>query len=590
MKCRHLIPAMLALICCGATLSVQAAPIAPESQETASHAVSRLRALYEGEWKWRQAELGNVYHEGRWVPGGRLQSVTPESHVARADYWRKALVELDTIPLDLLPEEEKINAEVFKASTRKQLNSTIFRTYEAPFNSDSYFWAGLSPRLPYHTEAQYRDLLARMRDIPRYFEENIVNMRAGLARGWSVPRDAIAGRDETIVPYTRVDASNPFLIAFAQIPASFPEAVRTALQREAEEVVQERVVPAYARLLEFMREEYLPNTRTTTAAWDLPDGQAFYRTQIRDWTTLELDAEQIHEIGLKHVARINAEMREVIKRSGFSGSFEEFVHFLRTDPQFYARTPRELISYSAYVSKRVDAHLKHLFNVLPRYRFTILPVPDDIAPVYTSGRGGLDSCLMNTYDLPSRPLYNLTALTLHECAPGHSHQAAMALEGPNRPDFRRQTGFSGYGEGWGLYSEWLGTEMGLYETPYEDFGRLTFEMWRAARLVIDTGLHEFGWTRQQAIDYLAANTALSRHDIEIEVDRYITWPGQALAYYLGYLAIRELRAEAERELGGDFDVRDFHDVLLNLGSVPLPVLQQQIRKSTAEQKSGRVGK
>src|SRR5690606_5813415 len=246
-----------------------------------------------------------------------------------------------------------------------------------------------------------------------------------------------------------------------------------------------------------------------------------------------------------------------------------------------------LLYYTAWIAKKVDGELKHVIGTLPRYRFTILPVPDDIAPIYTSGRGGLDSCLFNTYDLPQRPLYNLPALVVHECAPGHSFQAALALEAPARPDFRQQTYFSGYGEGWGLYTEWLGTLMGIYQTPYDDFGRLTFEMWRAARLVIDTGLHEYGWTRQQAIDYLTAHTALAPLDIVNEIDRYIAWPGQALAYYIGYKTIRDLRAEAERELGDAFDQRPFHDTILNLGSVPLPTLEEEVRASISRQQAER---
>ncbi|HBK45893.1 MAG TPA: DUF885 domain-containing protein [Xanthomonadaceae bacterium] len=570
----------LALFC---AVPAAAAPASAEPVVEAE-AAARLRALYDAEWKWRQAEYANVHEDGRWVPGEHLQSVTAEAYARRGRYWEKALHELDAIPLAALPNEERINAAVFRTSLQANLDRVRYRTYEAPFNSDTFFWGGLNPRQPYRTEAQYRALLARLRELPRYFDENIANMRAGLARGYSVPRSSVEGRDKTIEPYTVDGPANPFLATFAALPAGIPEANRQALQAEAAQVVRAQVAPAYAKLLKFMREEYLPRTRTSIAARDLPDGPAFYRSQIREFTTLELEPKEIHEQGLEHVERISAEMRAVMARAGFKGSFADFLEFLRTDPQFYARTPRELIAYSAYVAKRADGQLKHVFNTLPRYRFTILPVPDDVAPIYTSGRGGLDSCLMNTYQLPSRPLYNLAALTLHECVPGHSHQAAVALEGPDRPDFRRQTYFSGYGEGWGLYSEWLGTEMGIYETPYEDFGRLTFEMWRAARLVIDTGLHEYGWTRQQAIDYLASHTALAQHDIETEVDRYIAWPGQALAYYLGYLTIRDLRAEAERELGAAFDQRPFHDALLDLGSVPLPVLQEQMRLFIAAQK------
>jgi uncharacterized protein (DUF885 family) len=287
-----------------------------------------------------------------------------------------------------------------------------------------------------------------------------------------------------------------------------------------------------------IRTEYLPRARTTLAAVEMPDGEAYYQAMIEKFTTLDLTPRQIHDIGLAEVARIRAEMETTRQRAGFNGSLSEFMTFLRTDPQFYAKTPRELLSYSTYVSKKADGALSETIGVLPRYRHGIIAVPAALAPIYTSGRGGLENCMMNTYDLPSRTLYTLASLTLHECTPGHSFQAALALEGPDRPPFRRGTSFSGYGEGWGLYTEWLGTIMGIYETPYEDFGRLTYEMWRACRLAIDTGIHQFGWTREQAMDYLRDNAALSEHEITTEVERYIAWPGQALAYKLGRPATR----------------------------------------------------
>ena len=271
-----------------------------------------------------------------------------------------------------------------------------------------------------------------------------------------------------------------------------------------------------------------------------------------------------------------------MKRSGFKGTLPQFMTFLRTDPQFYAKTPRELLSYSAYVAKKADYKLAETIGTLPRFRHGILPVPAALAPIYTGGRGGLEACLMNTYNLPARPLYTLAALTLHECTPGHSFQAALAREGPVRPPFRNGTSFSGYAEGWGLYTEWLGTVMGIYETPYEDFGRLTYEMWRACRLVIDTGIHQFGWTRAQAQAYLKSNAALSDHEITTEIDRYIAWPGQALAYKLGELQIRRHRREAEAKLGTAFDQRLFHDAILALGSVPLSVLEERMAQFIAD--------
>ena len=557
----------------------------PTLAAPANAAETALRDLYTREWEWRQAEFVREKVDGRWQSSGRMPSVTPEAWARRADYWKRTLAALDAIPLDQLGREERINAAVFRTSLEADEAGARWRTYEAPFNSDSFFWGGINPRQPYQTEADWRRFISRLGDVPRYFDEQIANMEAGLARGWSVPRATLEGRDRTLEPYVQTGDANPLLATFDRIPASIPEAVRTQLREEGRRVVQAQTIPAYARLLRFIRDEYLPRTRTTIAASDLPDGRAFYRTQILEYVTRDMSAREIHDFGLREVARITAEMEQVKRKAGFEGDLPAFIDYLRTDPKFYAKTPRELLGEASLIAKKIDGQLQYVVGTLPRYRFTILPVADDIAPIYTSGRGGLDACFFNTYDLPSRPLYNLPALVLHECAPGHSFQAALALEAPARPDFRQQTYFSGYGEGWGLYTEWLGTRMGIYETPYEEFGRLTFEMWRAARLVIDTGLHEYGWTRDQAIDYLASHTALAKHDVVTEVDRYISWPGQALSYYIGYRTILDLRAEAERELGDRFDQRPFHDTILNLGSVPLPVLEEGVRRVVAAQRA-----
>ena len=577
-------PIALALSLALSLPSVHAAGAQEVGRETAqapapaaSPADQALRTLYGEEWTWRQQEFAREKIDGRWQASDRMPSIAPADWERRAAYWKQVLDALDGIPADQLSPPERVNAAVFRSMVEADYNSAVWRTWEAPFNSDSFFWGYLVPRQPYAREADWERLFGRLRALPGHFDQHIANMERGLARGWSVPRVSIEGRDRTIEPYTRTDADNPFLAAIEAMPASIPEPRRSQLQAEGRRLVLANVVPAYTRLLAYIRDDYMPRTRTTIAASDLPDGRAFYRTQVREYVTRDMEPGEIHEIGLQEVARISAEMREVMARAGFEGSFEEFLQYLRTDPKFYARTPRELLATAAYIAKKVDGQLKHIFNTLPRYRFTILPVPDDIAPIYTSGRGGLDACLFNTYDLASRPLYNLPALVVHECAPGHSFQAALALEAPARPEFRQNIYFSGYGEGWGLYTEWLGTQMGIYETPYDEFGRLTFEMWRAARLVIDTGIHEFGWSRQQAIDYLSSHTALAQHDVVTEVDRYISWPGQALAYYLGYRTILDLRAEAERELGARFDPRPFHDTVLNLGSVPLPVLEDQVR-------------
>ncbi|KPF62660.1 hypothetical protein IP88_14590 [alpha proteobacterium AAP81b] len=543
---------------------------------TATAADRRLKALYDADWQWRLREFVQVEDGLRTKDGDHFPDISPAAWARRGAYWAKLVADIDAIPTDQLSPEERINAAVLRETSRAQAAQVKWRTYEAPLNSDSFFWGEVKPYGTLESEADYRRYLARLADVPRYFDANLANMAAGLKRGFTPPAVTLKARDDTIVPFTKAGDDNPLFEPFKAMPDTIPAGTRDAMRAEARRLIDGTAAPAYARVLAYLRTTYLPRARTTIAAKDLPDGAAFYQDQIREYTTLDLTPAQIHAIGLKEVARIDADMRATIAATGFKGSFAEFLAFLRRDPQFYAKTPRELLGFSAYVMKRMDGRLKDVFTVLPRYRFTLRPVPDAIAPIYTSGRGGLQACLMNTYDLPSRPLYNLTALTLHECVPGHSHQGAMALEAPDRPKFRRETYFSGYGEGWGLYSEWLGTKLGMYETPYEEFGRETFENWRAVRLVIDTGMHSMGWSRQRAIDYLSEHTALAAHDIEIEVDRYISWPGQALAYKLGEMKMRELRAKAEAALGDRFDQRPFHDKLLGLGSVPLPVLEREM--------------
>ena len=564
-------------------------PAAAQSVAAPNTADAELRAIYDAEWTWRLGEFVQVMDRPQSKDGDRFPGVTPADWQRRRANWQRVIAEMAAIPDGDLSAEGRVDKAVLTETLRARVASIGWRTHEAPINSDSFFWGEVKPYAALENAAEYRRYLNRIADVPRYFDENIANMRAGMARGFTVPRVTLAGRDATIVPFTGPGPDNPLYEPFKAMPDAIPAAAQAAMRAEARRLIDGTAAPAYARLLGFIRDEYIPAARTSIAAADLPDGAAFYRDQIREYTTLDLDAAQIHAIGLAEVARIDADMAATMAATGFKGRFPEFLAFLRTDPRFYARTPAELLGFASHVAKRMDGKLKDVFTVLPRYRFTIRPVPDAIAPIYTSGRGGLSACLFNTYDLPSRPLYNLTALTLHECAPGHSHQAALALEAPDRPAFRRETYFSGYGEGWGLYTEWLGTKLGMYETPYDEFGRETFENWRAARLVIDTGIHAMGWSRQRAVDYLSAHTALAPLDIRNEVDRYISWPGQALAYKLGELKIRALRALAERELGARFDQRPFHDTLLAMGAVPLPVMEAEMRRWIARQKANGVG-
>jgi uncharacterized protein (DUF885 family) len=559
---------------------------APAAPAVATSADARLKALYEAYADWDQKESGFFQNaKGENEPTAYLPKVDPATQLARAKFEQGLLDRLNAIPIADLSPPEKVNAAVLREILRAAVTDAKFRDWEMPANSDSNFWTYLHERESLDDAAAYQRYIARMRDIPRYFGEQIANMRAGLKRGFTPPQATLAGRDGSIASFIKPAEQNAFYDAFRTMPSTISAADQAKLRADAKAAIDQAVVPAYQNLLTFYRGTYVPGTRKTTSAHDLPDGDAYYQAQIRKFTTLDLTPEQIHQIGLQQVALIQTQMQQTMQESGFKGTFPEFLHFLKTDPQFIARKPDDLLGVSAYAAKRVDGKLKDYFEVLPRYRFAIIPVPEALAPFYTSGRGGLEACQMNTYDLPSRPLYNIPVLTLHECTPGHSFQAAIAKEGSELPRFRRNIYFSGYGEGWGLYCEWLGNEMGIYRTPYERFGQQSYAMWRAVRLVIDTGMHHYGWSRQQAIDYLAGHTALSQHEVETEVDRYISWPGQALSYMLGELEIRRLRTEAEQQLGTRFDIKKFHTMLLGLGSVPLPTLEEQVHAFIAASKA-----
>ncbi len=563
----------------------QSAPAAPSAAD------QTLQALYGEYWDWQVDTYGWIEKaDGSIDEGPSIASAAPASQKARAAAAEAFRARLDSIDTAALSPAEKTNAAVLRAALTETIEDARFSEWEMPFDSDSNFWSYWDSRTGFQTVAEYEAYIARMNALPRYFDEQIANARAGLRRGFSVPRVTLAGRDASLAAYI-VDApdKSPFWRAFSEIPTRFSAADKARLERDGRAAISGAVIPAYGKLLGFLRDEYLPEARTTLAAEAMPDGKAYYQQQIRQYTTLDLTPDQIHAIGLAEVARIDGEMKAIMQQVGFAGTVAQFTEKLRTDPAHVAGGPDELMGVSAYVVKRVDGKLGDYFGFLPRARFTIRPVPDAIAPFYTSGRGGLDACLMNTYDLASRPLYNIPALTLHECEPGHSFQMAFQKERGEQPKFRRNIYFSGMGEGWGLYSEYLGEEMGIYRTPEERFGRLSYEMWRAARLVIDTGIHHDGWTRNQAISYLADRTALSRHEVETEVDRYISWPGQALAYKLGEMTIRRMRSKAEAALGDAFDIRKFHDVVLALGSVPLPELESRIDAFIADGGQGLAG-
>jgi uncharacterized protein (DUF885 family) len=421
-----------------------------------------------------------------------------------------------------------------------------------------------------------------MKQVPRYFHEQMDEMRAGMKRGFTPPRVTMEGRDASLTAVTDATPEGSlFYTPFIDMPA-VAAAQQAELRAQAVATIRDVVQPAYVELLKFMRTEYVPGLRTTIAAQDLPDGKNFYLAKIREFTTLDMEPDAIHALGLAEVARLRQDMEVAMHETGFKGDMPAFLASLRTDPKFYAKTPEELLMRAAWIAKKFDGKASQFFGYLPRARFTIQPVPPDLAPFYTAGRGGAGVYLVNTYNLPSRPLYSLTALTLHESAPGHAFQIPIAMEHADQPEFRQRSYISAYGEGWALYCEKLGLEMGMYETPYDRFGMLGYQIWRAARLVVDTGIHSQGWTRDQALAYFRENTALADHEIETEVDRYIAWPAQALSYYLGERTILEARADAEKALGEKFNIRAFHDTVLELGSVPMPALKARINRFIAE--------
>jgi uncharacterized protein (DUF885 family) len=569
-----------------------AAPCAPAQDAAKSAAVAAkpnpadtaFQAIYKADEQWRRAQRGSVSEEDekKHLPSSHLRQVDAATQAKALAHWQSILANLEAVDQQKLSPAERLNFEVYRAQIVVLRNDGKFKEYERPVNSDSQFWEEIAPldAREFRTEEYYTRYLSRLRDVPEYFDEQMANMRAGMARGFTPPRVTLAGRDQGLkdVVNAKDAQATSFWKPFAAMPPSIPAAEQDKLKAEAEDVITHSVVPAYASMLKFFDDEYVPHAVTSLAAEDLHDGKAYYQSKILEFATVSMSPEEIHELGLKEVASIHAEMLATMKASGFTGTFPEFLHYLRTDPKFYPKTPEELLHDAAWIAKEFDGVANRYFGYEPRIRFGIVPVPPEMAPFYTAGRGGMRSYLVNTYDLPSRPLYALPALTLHESAPGHSWQQAVALElerSRKLPDFRKAY-ISAYGEGWALYCERLGAEMGIYHTPYETFGMLSYQAWRAARLVVDTGIHAQGWTREQAQQYLHDNTALSDHEIETEVDRYISWPGQALSYYLGEMAIVKERKKAEQALGAKFNLRAFHDAVLETGSVPLPVLEEHL--------------
>jgi uncharacterized protein (DUF885 family) len=555
-----------------------------------------FRNIHEREWAFRLQEFPLLASSvGVHDYDDRLGHVSQADQERRHAFRKDIRTALEGISCARLERDECIDFRMFRRQIDQAIADYETRAYLIPFNSDWGFYMAWS-RLPSETDfaglESYANYLARLGGIPVVMDEYIELMREGLKTGMTQPRIILDGRDKPIETQVVESAEQSgFFAPFMNMPENLTDGERAAMVEKARTVVMGGVVPAYRKLLDFFHGEYVPGARTTLGASRLPDGMRFYQSQISQYATVDMTPAEIHDIGLSEVTRIRKEMDAIIEQVGFEGSFAEFVEFLRTDPQFYAKTPHELLAEASYFAKKTDGRLPRLFGRLPRQPYGVAPVPDDIAPFYTGGRyvgAPLDShrggyYWVNTYALESRPLYALPALTLHEAAPGHHLQIALAGEQDDQPEFRRNDYISAFGEGWALYAEKLGVEMDIYETPYQHFGRLTYEMWRACRLVIDTGIHAMGWSREQAQEYLASNTALSIHTITTEVDRYISWPAQALSYKLGEYTIWQLRRSAEFRLGADFDLRGFHDFILALGSVPLDILTDEVGRWTEEE-------
>jgi len=536
----------------------------------------------------RRARDGDLEAAAAW-PDSSFEAITAWDAAMRGFDAR-----LEAIDTEALPQAQQVNVAVLAYELDSAVAIPRSTTAMIPFTNDSGFhtapgFAALTTRVRSVEEAEA--WIAKIEALPTYFAQQQAWLQRGLDTGVTQPQEILQGVADQIQAQITPVADSALLTPIANMPEAIDADERARLQALAEAAIETRALPALRDLHAFFTETYMLNARESLGARSLPDGEAFYRALVRQHTTLDLTPEEVHQRGQAEVARIRAEMEGVIAETGFEGDFAAFLEFLRTDPQFYAQSERELMMVAAYLSKKADDAMPRFFHHLPRLSYGVRPVPAAIAPNYTTGRywpgdaetGQAGGYMVNTYRLDQRPLYEMPALTVHEAVPGHHHQIAIAQELENVPDFRRNNYITAFGEGWGLYTEFLGVDMGMYETPYEHFGRLTYEMWRACRLVADTGIHWYGWTRDQAEACFLENSALAPLNITNEVSRYISWPGQALAYKTGELLIRELRAEGEARYGADFDLAAFHDRILDEGGVPLGYLEDKMRRWLEEQ-------
>ena len=505
----------------------------------------------------------------------------------RAFFCDSLLTQLQALNPNTLKEDDKISYKLLEFVLNEVVIKYKFKTHWNPILSDAGFHSSLTYQVrPITTKKDALKYLEKLKAIPLYIQQQTELIRKGLDAGMGQPLIIFKGYESTYEQHITATAEENFYYStFLKLPTQLSEEEIDSIQIAAKEAILENVIPSFKFIKTFFEDEYYPNTRKSIGISNIPNGKAYYQTRIDFFSTLDLSPEEIHQKGLDEVARIKAQMEAIVQEVNFRGTLGEFITFLRTDPQFYAKTPDELLKHARNIAKKLDEQLPRFFKTLPRKPYGVAPVPDAIAPKYTGGRYVGTSpestdpgyYWVNTYNLPSRPLYVIPSLTAHEAVPGHHLQGALNQElSEDIPQFRKNLYLSAYGEGWGLYTEFLANEMGIYTTPFEHFGKLTYEMWRACRLVVDTGIHVFGWSRQKAVDFMTENTALSIHEVNTEIDRYISWPGQALSYKIGELKIRELRNLAEEKLGSKFDIREFHEKILEKGTLTLPILESRI--------------
>lgn len=600
MRALKRLPAFLFL----ALFALQGAVIAQESA-TSANDTERLHKLFAGDWKFFMSEYPElatlVGYPGQ---NHRWRDLSPEARQSRKQHFVQSLKILETIDRSQLSRADQLNYDLYQKAMREGIEGFRFHQewghdFVMPVNQLSGVQqeAALFIRfVPAFTVQDYENIVARLKGIPTWVDQTITLMKQGLERGITPPRITLRDVPEQVRNQMVDDPmTSPLLRAFTKFPETVPAAERKRLTEEAVAALTEKVIPSFQKLQDYLVETYIAAARESIGLSELPNGKAWYEFLVRHFTTIDLTPEDIHEIGLAEVRRIRAEMDEVIARTGFDGSFAEFAEFLRTDPQFYFEDAESLLSAYRDIAKRADPEVVKLFGRLPRMPYGVVPTPSHAEKSDPTGRywpGSLEAgrpayFVANTYDLKSRPKWAMEELTLHEAVPGHHLQSALAQELEGMPEFRKWGwgSYTAFTEGWGLYAESLGEEMGFYTDPYSKFGQLNAEIWRAVRLVVDTGIHALGWSRQQAIDFFRENTAGPEHDIVVEVDRYIVWPGQALAYKIGELKIKELRAYATAELGEAFDIRAFHDQVLGNGALPLDVLEAHIKQWVAREKA-----